>query len=314
MPESGGPPFGSPGPPTPVPVSLARLRAALEAAGAPPRRRHGQHFLLDDNLLAAIVRDAGVGPRDVVLEVGPGPGLLTRHLLATGAKVVAIEIDRRVGAAARSLIEPEGQARLRWIEADALAGPRQLGPELQAMLGDCTVSVSNLPYNAASPLLAGLLTAPRGPRRIVALVQAEHAARFLAGPGTGDYGPLAVQAALCAQGKVLRSVPAQAFWPRPRVESCVLAFELLAERPSAERLDALAAFLRVAFRSRRKALLGVLATATGLSGAELRESLTRKGHSVENLEKLRAEALSPVELSGLALWWACHAAGERQRP
>ena len=81
-------------------VNLARLRAALAASGSPPRRRHGQHFLVDHNLLALIAREGGAGPRDTVLEIGPGPGLLTRHLLAAGAQVVAVEIDPRVRGAA----------------------------------------------------------------------------------------------------------------------------------------------------------------------------------------------------------------------
>jgi len=298
----------------PVPVRLAQLRSLLEAAGAPPRRRHGQHFLLDDNLLGAIVREAGVGPQSTVLEIGPGPGLLTRHLLARGARVIAVEIDPRVEAVARQLIDGDAQARLEWHCGDALAGTRRFSDLVNEALPRCTHSVSNLPYNVAAPLLAGLLVAERGPAVIAGLVQAEQAARFLAGPGTRDYGPLAVLAGLCSTARAGRRVPPEAFWPRPRVDSVVLQLERRADRPDPESLAALADFLPRAFRSRRKRLFSSLASGPEGVPVGWAERLQAEGQDLQKLQKIRAEALTPVELLALARTWASHAQGERHRP
>jgi len=284
-------------------VSLTRLRAALAGAGSPPRKRHGQHFLVDNNLLALIAREGGSGAQDTVLEIGPGPGLLTRHLLASGAQVIAVEIDPRVHAAAAQLIEPELQSRLEWVQADALAGPRALSDEVHERLPRCTRLVSNLPYNVSVPLLMNLLTQPAGPRRLVATVQREVGERLLAGPGGRDYGPTSVIAALTAERSKLRRIGPQAFWPRPRVDSILLAFDRRADRPQIVALDALQAFMALAFQARRKRLPNSVALATGLGADEV---AARLGLG-ENLKSWRAEAFSPLQLCALAHRWAAHA-------
>jgi len=302
---------GSSGSPLP-PVSRASLRAALEAGGAVPRKRHGQHFLLDDNLLAAIVRDAGVGLADQVLEVGPGPGLLTRHLLAAGCRVVALEIDPAMTGVARALIEPalRGAGRLRWIEADALAGGRRLGPELLAALPECSALVANLPYGIAGALLGSLAGHPAAPGRSVVMVQRELAERLMAPPGTRDFGPLAVLVALTSQVRLLRRVPARAFWPAPRVESAVVSLTTLPDGPPAAALDALRAFLGGAFHARRKTMVNSLAEWSGTSAHDVLACLSLQ----ENQQKWRAEAFEAVQLFELAQVWAVHALGERHRP
>jgi 16S rRNA (adenine1518-N6/adenine1519-N6)-dimethyltransferase len=286
------------------------LRAAVLAAGAPPRKRHGQHFLQDANLLAALVRDADVGPRDVVLEIGPGPGLLTRHLLATGARVRAVEIDERIRAAAERLIEPALRPGLTWVGADALAGSQALSPELLALLPGCTRVVSNLPYNVAAPLIVLLLEEPRAPDRLLFMIQAEMGRRLLAGPGSRDYGSLSVVTGLCAEGRVVRRVPPEAFWPVPRVASVVIELRRRAARPPLQALLALHAFLSLAFQARRKTLSNSVAQAAGLPVDQVCNRLGLP----ENLRRSRAEAFSPVQLLQLALAWACNASGEHQRP
>jgi len=295
---------------SPAPIPLARLRAAVEAAGAPPRKRHGQHFLQDNNLLATIAREAEIGRDDTVLEIGPGPGLLTRHLLATGAAVVAIEIDPRVRLAAQELIEPELCRRLRWIEGDALAGARALSPDVDVVLARCTRVVSNLPYNVGAQLVVLLLTHPRCPERLVFLLQREVGERLLAAPGTRDYGPLSVFTALCSRARLLRRVPGSAFWPAPRVESVLVRLERRPDRPEPAVLQELEAFLRPAFKSRRKTLLNSLAEAEGLSPRQAAARLALP----ENQEKERAEAYSPVQLRDLAHAWASTAPGQPNCP
>lgn len=294
----------------PAPMTLARLQAALAAVGASPRKRHGQHFLWRDEHLAAIVARAAVGPGDTVLEVGPGPGLLTRHLLAAGADVVAVEIDpamRRV--ADRLLDDVERLECLEWIEADVLAGTRRLSPPVAGRLVACDKLVANLPYNVSAPLIALVLGADEGPERLVVTVQREVADRLLSGPSSPDYGPLSVQVALRATGEIVRPLSAGCFWPPPRVRSAIVDLRRRSEPlvPLPEGLDA---FLSAAFHNRRKTLVNSLSTAVGEGAGDV---IARLGLD-KNQEKVRAEALSPVQLCTLATRWADHAPGGRLRP
>jgi 16S rRNA (adenine1518-N6/adenine1519-N6)-dimethyltransferase len=291
-------------------IPLWALRAALEASGAPPRRRHGQHFLQDANLLAAMVRDAGVGPEDVVLEIGPGPGLLTRHLLATGARVRAVEIDVRVEAAARRLIEGQLQERLEWTDADALDGPGRLSAALRARLPGCTRMVANLPYNVAAPLIVLLLEEPEAPDHLVVMIQAEMGQRILAAPGSRNYGGLSVVCALLAEGRIARRVPPEAFWPAPKVASVILDLHRRPDRPAPAELAGLQRFVGLAFHARRKTLCNSVAEQAGLASAEVASALGLQ----ENLQKGRAEAFSPLQFRAMAQLWAAYAPGERHRP
>jgi len=289
-------------------IPLARLRAELEAAGAPPRRRHGQNFLHDGNLLAAIVRDAEVGPDDTVLEIGAGPGLLTRHLLATGARVIAVEIDPRVRTVASHLIEPEWVERLEWIEADVLASHRALAPQVVNLLPRCSAVVSNLPYNIAAVVIGNLLTAPAGPERLVCMVQREVGERLLADSGGREFGSLGALTALCAKGRLLRKVPPAAFWPQPHVDSVVVRLDLRADRPRGEDLQQLQAFLAAAFHTRRKTLVNSVALASGRNSAEVAGILGL----TEKTEKRRAEAFEPLQLSDLARRWGHATSGHKR--
>jgi 16S rRNA (adenine1518-N6/adenine1519-N6)-dimethyltransferase len=294
----------------PAPVSRERLRAALASAGAAPRKRHGQHFLLDDNLLDAIVRHAGELDGRRVLEVGPGPGLLTRHLLSAGASVVAVEIDHAMEQVAGALIEPDLATGLEWIEADALAGSRRLGEATDAALGRVDAFISNLPYGIAGPLLGAVACHPSPPGTQVVLIQKEMGERLVAAPGTRDYGPLAVLMALAAQVRVLRAVPPAAFWPPPKVDSVVVSLSPRPERPDPGELSGLSSFLALAFHNRRKTLWNSVRQACGDSVA----SALDPDAIPESWKKVRAEALDPVQLYDLAQTWAGIAPGERHRP
>lgn len=278
--------------------------------GAAPRKRHGQHFLLDDNLLSAIVRDAGVREGETVLEIGPGPGLLTRHLLHAGATVRALEIDPAMGLVAGGLIEAELSERLTWVEADALAGGRRLSEALVQLLPGCARLVANLPYGISGPLLGALLTHPDAPTRWMVMVQREMGQRLVAEPSTRDYGPLAVLVASAGSARIRRKVPGAAFWPRPEVASVVVEVALREDRPGQAEADALQAFLGAAFHNRRKTLVNSLVEASGSSAAQVVAQL-----GPENSGKtLRAEALPPVKLCALARTWAGPATGGPHRP
>ena len=227
--------------------TLPPLREALEAHGLWAKKAFGQHFLLDLNVTRKIARLAAVGDGDHVIEVGPGPGGLTRALLETGAKVTAIEKDERfqpllqeVADAAPNLVLMFGDA-LKADEAAIAAGaPAHL--------------VSNLPYNVGTPLLIKWLTGPWTPKSLTLMFQREVADRITEGPGEEAYGRLAVIVQATCKARRVLDAPARAFTPPPKVDSAVVRLEPLAERPNSERLDALQKITAAAFGQRRKML------------------------------------------------------------
>lgn len=226
---------------------LPTLREALEHHGLWAKKAFGQHFLLDLNVTRKIARLAQVGEGDHVLEVGPGPGGLTRALLETGARVTAIEKDERF----RPLLQEvaAASANLRLVFGDALSVD-----EAELALGAPAHLVSNLPYNVGTPLLIKWLTGPWTPASLTLMFQREVADRITAAAGDDAYGRLAVIVqATCAAQRVL-DAPARAFTPPPKVDSAVVRLTPLAERPSPTRLNALQQVTAAAFGQRRKML------------------------------------------------------------
>jgi 16S rRNA (adenine1518-N6/adenine1519-N6)-dimethyltransferase len=227
---------------------LPPLREALQAHGLLARKALGQHFLLDLNITRKIARLAALGTDDVVIEVGPGPGGLTRALLETGAKVIAIEKDRRFEPL---LIELAGRApgRLELVFADALdADEAALTGGAQACV------VSNLPYNVGTPLLVKWLTGPFRPTAMTLMFQKEVAQRIVAPARSDAYGRLAVLAQATSRSAIVLDVPARAFTPPPRVDSAVVRLTPGSDAPEAPLLAALQEVSAAAFGQRRKML------------------------------------------------------------
>ncbi len=226
---------------------LPPLGAALAAAGIVADRRLGQNFLLDLNICRKIVRLAEVPMGSTVIEVGPGPGGLTRALIEAGFHVVAVERDDRFLPILRDLAAGAA-GRLSVVQADALRAEEAiLAPEGAAI-------VANLPYNVGTALLVKWLTGPFRPHSMTLMFQAEVAARIVAPPGGSDYGRLSVLAqALCACRKVL-DLPPRAFTPPPKVASAVVRLVPLASRLGDADLTALETVTRAAFGQRRKML------------------------------------------------------------
>ncbi|MFC3069926.1 16S rRNA (adenine(1518)-N(6)/adenine(1519)-N(6))-dimethyltransferase RsmA [Phenylobacterium soli] len=212
------------------------------------KKSFGQHFLLDLNITRKIARLAEVGPGDVVIEVGPGPGGLTRALLETGAKVVAVEKDERFRALLEELVEASG-GTMRLVLGDALEAN-----EAELAGGGPAHIVSNLPYNVGTPLLIKWLTGPWTPASLTLMFQKEVADRIAAAPGTSAYGRLAVIAQATCEARVVMDVPARAFTPPPKIDSAVVRLLPRADRPAPKRLDALQAVTAAAFGQRRKML------------------------------------------------------------
>jgi 16S rRNA (adenine1518-N6/adenine1519-N6)-dimethyltransferase len=244
--------------PTPIPRTRSGLAPLLEARGLRLSKRLGQNFLVDVALADAIVADAELTDRDLVIEIGPGAGGLTQPLLATGAHVLALELDRGMVALLDEHLGDE--ERLTLVEGDALDGPEGLHPAVLDVLDGArdhgferVLVVANLPYSAGTPVLARLLRRPTSPDAIVAMLQREVVDRLRAQVGGRDYGPLAVLGALRADVTVLRSVPRDVFLPKPSVDSTVFR---VTPRPGSDVAVACAAadLATVAFRKRRKKL------------------------------------------------------------
>lgn len=229
-------------------ADLPPLREALAAHGLLAKKSFGQHFLLDLNVTRKIVRLAELAPGERVIEVGPGPGGLTRALLEAGLRVTAVEKDERF----RPLLEElaaAAEGRLELVFGDALGVD-----EAAIAQGGPAHVVSNLPYNVGTPLLIKWLTGAWTPASLTLMFQKEVAERITAPPGAGAYGRLAVIAQATASAHKVMDAPARAFTPPPKVDSAVVRLVPRAERPSPERLRALEQVTAAAFGQRRKML------------------------------------------------------------
>ncbi|OQW57509.1 MAG: 16S rRNA (adenine(1518)-N(6)/adenine(1519)-N(6))-dimethyltransferase [Proteobacteria bacterium HN_bin10] len=234
---------------------LPALRAELEAHGLWANKGLGQHFLLDLNITRRIARAAGDIAGKPVIEVGPGPGGLTRALLEAGAHVTAIEKDERFLPLLEPLMAWSG-GRLRIVHGDALAADEEA-----LLQGSPAVQIiSNLPYNVGTPLLVKWLKA--GPWRgdMTLMFQKEVAQRIVAKPGDGAYGRLAVLAQARCDARLVFTVPARAFTPPPKIASAIV--RLTDTASPYPHLDALERVTAAAFGQRRKMLRSALKTLT----------------------------------------------------
>ena len=237
-----------------MPDPLPPLREVIARYGIRARRRLGQHFLLDLNLSRRIVRAAGDLAGKTVVEIGPGPGGLTRALLETdAARVIAIERDPRCIGALSGLSERHGN-RLDVVAGDAL------DVDIPALAGTGRVAiVANLPYNVATPLLIGWLRNVDSISAMTLMFQKEVAERIVAAPGTGAYGRLAVVAQwLCVARRAFDVAPT-AFVPPPRVTSTVVNLVPRDAPLAPADMAALEAVTAAAFGRRRKMLRSALA-------------------------------------------------------
>jgi 16S rRNA (adenine1518-N6/adenine1519-N6)-dimethyltransferase len=248
-------------------------------------KRLGQHFLFDPGILRRIVNAAGPLEGAFVLEIGPGPGGLTRALLAAGpARLTAIDADPRSIEGLRGLEEAAG-GRLRLIEGDALG----LDP---ASAGDPVTIVANLPYNIATELLLRWLRRLDPIRLMVLMFQKEVAMRLAAAPGSEHYGRLSVLTQSQCTVERLLDLPPGAFVPRPKVWSSVVRLRPRPDRQGAARLALLEDVTRAAFGQRRK----MLRSSLGTLGIDVPRLLAGAGIEATR----RAETLDLAELDRLA--------------
>ena len=219
-----------------------------------PRKRFGQHFLHDPNVIGRIIAAINPKPDDVLVEIGPGTGALTRPLLERNRRLMVVELDRDLAASMRDELGPSG---LRVVETDALAHDfRQTSKEA----GSAIRLVGNLPYNISTPLLFHLLDEIESIVDMHIMVQKEVADRLVATPNSKAYGRLGVMVAARAKAVKLFDVGPGAFSPPPKVESSVVRLSPLDEAcvPHGE-LSHFAATVRDAFAMRRKTLRRIFA-------------------------------------------------------
>jgi len=284
------------------------LRSLFARQGVAPQHRYGQNFLIDLNIHDLIVKAADVGPDDVVLEVGPGAGAMTALMASKGAAVIAVDIDP--GMAALAAEATAGMPNVRVLTADALANKNTMNPEvidnvragLAVSPGKRLKLVANLPYNVATPVVSNLLVYPDPalrPAKMVVTIQLELAERMRAAPSTDAYGSLSVLVQAVADVELIRVLPPSVFWPRPKVDSAVIAIT-----PDPARLalvDDLPWFhsvVRRVFLHRRKNLRRVLHSLwrDRIERAEVDALL----ESIGLTGLVRAEAMNVEELLSLA--------------
>ncbi len=274
---------------TGAPSLRQALLADLAAAGARPLHRFGQNFMVDAAAVAELAALAGAAPGQRVVEVGPGTGILTRRLLAAGAAVTAIEIDRGLAAWLATALPA-----LDLHHGDALAGDAASGTALHPAIAAAAAAgawtlCSNLPYDVAIPIVVEACALPRPPQRLIATVQLECAQRLASRPGDAAWGATAAVVQAGGDVRLVRRLGPSCFHPRPRVDSAIIA---IAPRTVLPR--GFAAFVRRLFSYRRKVLPGALRDA-GMDRDSAAAALAGSGLDPAR----RVEDLSPADLLAL---------------
>ena len=271
--------------------------AVLNRYGFSFQKKFGQNFLIDENVVEKIVRDAGVTKDDFVLEIGPGIGTMTQILCENAREVVAVEIDDK-------LIPILTEDTLSWydnvtvihedilkLDIVKLANERNGGKPIKV--------VANLPYYITTPIIMGLFESHVPLDSITIMVQKEVADRMQVGPGTKDYGALSLAVQYYAKPQILLNVPASCFMPRPNVDSAVIQLTRY-EKPPVEVADEHLMFrlIRASFNQRRKTLANGLNNfgGFGLSKEEIQTCIEELGVPVS----IRGEALSLEQFAELA--------------
>jgi len=248
------------------------------------KKQLGQHFLADANILTVIERLAELGPDDVVLEIGPGLGVLTRRLADGARHVHAVEIDRSLEPHLANLLARDN-VDLHWGDALTL--------DLGALHPAPTKLVANLPYNVATPIVAESLAGLPTVERWTVMVQREVAHRFFAKPSTKAYGAVSVLVQLATERTGFHPVARTVFRPPPNVDSALVAFHRV---PLPERFPHVKKVVEASFAHRRKTLPNSIA----LVGVATREQAAAALAAIGRRPESRAEALEPSEFVALA--------------
>ena len=268
---------------------METVRQILQKNGFFFKKKFGQNFITDENLLAAIAEDAGVAG-GTALEIGAGAGTLTRALAARAEEVLAYEIDEKLKPVLAETLQDCPNVRL--IFGDFL---RVDLAELEETLPPYTVA-ANLPYYITTPLVMKFIEGAKKAKALVVMVQDDVAKRFCATADTPEYGAVTAAIALRARAEIVRTVPRRMFYPVPNVDSAVVKLTFEENRIPVQDAGMYRRTVRAAFLSRRKTLENNLMTAFALPREEAKAALAAAGVP----ENARGETLSPARLARLA--------------
>ncbi len=277
---------------------LDQTRSRLKHLGLRARKGLGQHFLVDEEVLKRIISSAALTPADVVMEIGPGLGILTRELAARAGWVIAIELDDNLASALKKSLKSFKNVTV--INQDILeVEPESVLRELQPGFPPAIASppgyrvVANLPYYITSPVLRHFLEAPVKPQSILVMVQKEVAKAIAAEPGEMSILSIAVQ--LYGKPSIVGYVPASSFYPAPEVDSAILKIDVYPAPAVAVEEKSFFELVRAGFSAARKQIGNSLAHRLGIPKADVLSLLEKAGISPES----RAEALTLDEWSRL---------------
>jgi len=258
-------------------ISPAVVKSLLLEHGLRPKKRLGQNFLIDRNVLNKIIDAANIGPKDSALEIGPGLGVVTRELALRARQVVAVETDRDLIPILREILADLPNADI--VNADFLR--LDLDQFLRERFGESKLAVvANLPYYITTPIIVELLGVKERIDRIVLMVQKEVAQRLAAPPGGGDYGSITVFVRYHCEVEIVAQVSRNVFFPLPDVDSSLIKFTVRPAPPVQTKDESLFfSVVRAAFGKRRKTLLNALSDAPdlGLTKKQVGDALATAG-------------------------------------
>ncbi|MBE5998551.1 MAG: 16S rRNA (adenine(1518)-N(6)/adenine(1519)-N(6))-dimethyltransferase RsmA [Sarcina sp.] len=279
-------------------TSPGATRALLAQFGIRARKKYGQNFLTDANIVRGIVEAAGIGEEDCVLEIGPGIGTMTQELSEAAGRVICVEIDENLRPVLAQTLEDCTNVTILWqdiLKTDlrALSETWNEGRPLKV--------VANLPYYVTTPILLHLLEEKGCFSSITVMVQKEVADRICAGPGSREYGALSLAVQYYTSPEIVLKVPPSCFLPRPAVESAVLFLQAYEEPPVDAEEGFLFALVRASFNQRRKTLANGLSHGfrygdRTLTRARVEEALAAMGLPAD----IRGEKLSLEEFAALS--------------
>lgn len=248
--------------------TLSYLQDKFRRSGLLPQIRFGQNFLIDLNLIDLIMRSADLTTKDVVLEIGTGMGSLTTKMALFAGSVITVEIDPMLAQLAQQELAPYGNVTM--LQRDALRNKNNLHDEVLQTIrqkvsevpGSRFKLVANLPYNVATPIISNLLQVDPLVDKMVVTIQKELAERIAAKPKTKDYSALSIWIQSQCDVEIVRTMPPDVFWPRPKVDSAILSITPKAElRARIADLEYFHQTVRALFFHRRKFLRGVVVSA-----------------------------------------------------
>ena len=274
-------------------------RYILEKYGIRARKKYGQHFLIDANVIRGIIDAAQITEDDCVLEIGPGIGSMTQLLSESAGKVICVEIDESLQPVLEETLEDCGNVRILWqdiLKTDL----KQICEEYNG--GRPLKVVANLPYYVTTPILMQLLEQDHVFSSITVMVQKEVADRIRSGPGSKEYGALSLAVQYFADPEAVMTVSPSSFIPRPGVDSSVLCLRAYAEPPVECDEKVMFALIRAAFNQRRKTLANAISHGFSLNGKQYtREEVTDALAQMDLSPTVRGEALTLEQFAQLSL-------------